>query len=260
MSDVTFNFSGTRVLVTGGATGIGLAIATAFADSGAKLVLLDRDQAGLDAAIETLGDGTATGLTCDLADPEDISRAAARVREESGGLDVLVNNAGVGAGKAFVDLTDAELDLNLDVNLRATILLTRELVPGMLEQGHGSVINIASQAAKIPCPGNTHYAASKAGVLAFTMSLAAEIAPTVRVNAICPGMVLTGMMENNIRLTMQNQGLSYQDAYAEWSAGIPMGRMQQPAHIAQGALFLASEAASEITGISLNISGGQTCH
>lgn len=136
--------------------------------------------------------------------------------------------------------------------------MTRELIRGMIDRGDGVVVNISSQAAKAPSPTVSHYAASKAGVIGFTISLAAEVAPAVRVNAICPGMVMTGMMENNIRGTMESKSISYADSYAQWSSGIPMGRMQQPADIANGVLFLASDAASEITGEALNISGGQT--
>lgn len=261
MAQTTWNFEGKRVLVTGGASGIGLAIGAEFARAGAQVVLLDRNKEALDAAVETVGTagtGTATSVACDLTDASEIVRAGQEVTERLGGVDILVNNAGVGAARPFVELSDAELDLNLDVNLRATILVTRELIRGMIDRGDGVVVNISSQAAKAPSPTVSHYSASKAGVLGFTISLAAEVAPAVRVNAICPGMVMTGMMENNIRLTMQNKGLSYDDAYAEWSSGIPMGRMQQPVDIAKGVLFLASDAASEITGEALNISGGQT--
>ena len=124
----------------------------------------------------------------------------------------------------------------------------------------GVIINISSQAGKRGFPDITHYSASKAGVLGFTRSLAAEVAPEVRVNAICPGMVLTRMMRNNIRQTSEQKRISLDDAYAEWSSGIPMGRMQQPVDIANAALFLASDAAREITGEALNVSGGQTTH
>jgi NAD(P)-dependent dehydrogenase (short-subunit alcohol dehydrogenase family) len=197
---------------------------------------------------------------CDLTNSQEIIRAVQDVTERLGRVEILVNNAGVGASRPLVELSDEELDLNLNVNLRATILLTRELLRGMLERGEGVVINISSQAGKRGFPDITHYSASKAGVLGFTRSLAAEVAPKVRVNAICPGMVLTGMMQNNIRQTSERKEISLDDAYAEWSSGIPMGRMQQPVDIANAALFLASDAAREITGEALNVSGGQTTY
>jgi NAD(P)-dependent dehydrogenase (short-subunit alcohol dehydrogenase family) len=263
MSQVTWNFKGKRVLVTGGAAGIGLAIGTEFVRAGAHVAFLDRDKAALEKAVEeasTAGPGEALSVVCDLTSSQEIIRAAQDVTERLGGVDILVNNAGVGGSRPLVELSDEELDLNLNVNLRATILLTRELLRGMLERGEGVVINISSQAGKRGFPDITHYSASKAGVLGFTGSLAAEVAPKVRVNAICPGMVLTGMMRNNIRQTSERKGISLDDAYAEWSSGIPMGRMQQPVDIANAALFLASDAAREITGEALNVSGGQTTH
>jgi NAD(P)-dependent dehydrogenase (short-subunit alcohol dehydrogenase family) len=124
----------------------------------------------------------------------------------------------------------------------------------------GVIINISSQAGKRGFPGITHYSASKAGVIGFTRSLAIEAAPQVRVNAVCPGMVLTAMMQNNIQRTSNQKNISLDDARAEWSSGIPMGRMQQPVDIANAVLFLASDAAREITGEALNVSGGQTMY
>jgi len=263
MSQATWNFQGKRVLVTGGAAGIGLAIGTEFVRAGAQVAFLDRDKAALEKAVEaasTAGPGETLSVVCDLANSQEIIRAVQDVTEHLGSVNILVNNAGVGGSRPLVELSDEELDLNLNVNLRATILLTRELLRGMLERGEGVVINISSQAGKRGFPDITHYSASKAGVLGFTRSLAAEVAPKVRVNAICPGMVLTGMMKNNIRQTSERKEISLDDAYAEWSSGIPMGRMQQPVDIANAALFLASDAAREITGEALNVSGGQTTY
>ena len=263
MTQATFDFTGQRVLVTGGATGIGLATVRAFVDAGARVVAVDRDGDRLAEAVAGLatqeGEPVAV-VVADLTEAEQIVRAAAQAEESFGGVDVLVNNAGVGAGCPFPELSDADLDLTLDVNLRATILLTREVIRGMLARGDGAVVNIASQAATDPSPQASHYAASKAGVVGFTTSLSAEVAPAVRVNAICPGMVMTGMMENNISLTMASKGITNEESLAQWSSGIPMERMQQPEDIAKSVLFLASDAASEITGIALYVTGGQTTH
>jgi NAD(P)-dependent dehydrogenase (short-subunit alcohol dehydrogenase family) len=264
MSQATWNFTGKRVLVTGAASGIGLVIGTEFVRAGAHVAFLGRDKAALEKAVEAApavgGPGEALTVVCDLASPQEITRAAQEAIGRLGNVDILVNNAGIGGSHPLVKLSDEELDLILNVNLRATILLTRELLPGMAERGQGVVINISSQAGKRGFPDITHYSASKAGVLGFTRSLAAEVAPKVRVNAICPGMVLTRMMRNNIRQTSEQKKISFDDAYAEWSSGIPMGRMQQPVDIANAALFLASDAAREITGEALNVSGGQTTH
>ena len=264
MSQVTWNFERKRVLVTGGATGIGFAIGQEFLHSGAQVTFLGRDDKSLEKALSaasgTSRRGRALSVICDLAKPQEIVRAAQAVTELMGGVDILINNAGVGGSRSLVELSDEELDLHLNVNLRATILLTRELLRGMLEQGEGVIINISSQAGKRGFPGITHYSASKAGVIGFTRSLAIEVAPQVRVNAICPGMVLTAMMQNNIQQTSNQKNISLDDARAEWSSGIPMGRMQQPVDIANAVLFLASDAAREITGEALNVSGGQTMY
>jgi NAD(P)-dependent dehydrogenase (short-subunit alcohol dehydrogenase family) len=126
----------------------------------------------------------------------------------------------------------------------------------MQRQGSGNIVNISSQAARRGYPEISHYSASKAGVLGFTISLAVELAPTIRVNAVSPGMVETAMMRNNIDQTAAQKGISWDEAYAEWTSPIPMRRMQQPDHIAHAVLFLASDEASEITGEALNVSGG----
>jgi meso-butanediol dehydrogenase / (S,S)-butanediol dehydrogenase / diacetyl reductase len=264
MPQATWNFMGKCVLVTGGTAGIGLAIGTEFVRAGAHVAFLGRDKPTREKAVEPAsiagGSGQALSIAGDLASPREITRVAREAVERLGRVDILVNNAGVGGSRPLVELSTEELDLILSVNLRAVILLTRELLPGMLERGDGVVINISSQAGKRGFPDISHYSASKAGVLGFTRSLAAELAPKVRVNAICPGMVLTGMMRNNIHRTSERKGISLGDAYSEWSSGIPMGRMQQPIDIANAALFLASDAAREITGEALNVSGGQTTH
>jgi 3-oxoacyl-[acyl-carrier protein] reductase len=140
MSQATWNFKGKRVLVTGGAAGIGLAIGTEFVRAGAQVAFLDRDKAALEKVVEaasTAGPGEALSVVCDLTNSQEIIRAVQDVTERLGSVDILVNNAGVGASRPLVELTDEELDLNLNVNLRATILLTRELLRGMLERGEG---------------------------------------------------------------------------------------------------------------------------
>jgi NAD(P)-dependent dehydrogenase (short-subunit alcohol dehydrogenase family) len=261
MSQVLWNFHDKRVLVTGGASGIGLAIATAYARAGATVVLLGRTNGSLTTAadaIKTEGNPEIYPVLCDLTSPGEIHRAALHAAELVGTIDILVNNAGVGGSSPLSTLSDAELDLDLQVNLRAAILLTREVIPGMLDRGEGVITNIASQAAKQGFPFISHYSASKAGILGFTRSLAAEVAPTVRVNAICPGKVMTPMMDINIKHTSTTKSISLSEAATEWSRGIPMGRMQKPSDIANAALFLSSDLASEITGEALNVSGGQT--
>jgi len=261
MPQLQWDFRGRRVMVTGSASGIGLAIASAYARAGATLVLLGRNKVALDAAVETVkvaGAAETVSVVCDLACSEEIVGAAREAVALVGGIDILVNNAGIGGSRPLAELSDAEVDLDLQVNLRATILLTREVIRGMLDRRDGVIINIASQAAKQGFADISHYSASKAGILGFTRSLAAELAPTIRVNAICPGMVMTPMMQMNIKQTSEAKKISLEEAAVEWSRGIPMGRMQKPADIANATLFLSSDLASEITGEAMNVSGGQT--
>jgi 2-hydroxycyclohexanecarboxyl-CoA dehydrogenase len=259
MSSARWDFTNTRVLITGGAAGIGLATADAFVRSGADVVIFDRAARELEHAVEQLsaiGTGSALGIECDLGDGAAIVRSTEQAAGKLGGIDVLVNNAGVGRSVPLVDSTDEYIDQVLSINLRAVILLSREVTRQMLKQGSGTIINIASQAARRGYPDITHYSASKAGVLGFTISLAIELAPKIRVNAVSPGMVATAMMENNIKQTSAEKGISYDEAYQEWAKPIPLARMQQPADVAKAILFLASSDAGEITGETLNVSGG----
>lgn len=261
MGSVNWDFSGSRVLVTGGGSGIGYGVAKLFAEAGASVAVLDRQGESLENSLAALSHGAAqpvVGVAADLSSLADIARAAQDVQSKLGGLDILVNNAGVGKAVSLVDTDDAHLDLVLDVNLRAVIALTRELIPALVHSGaSSSIVNLASQAAKVGNADITVYSASKAGVIGFTRSLAAELAGSgVRVNSVCPGTVLTPMMENNIRQTSEEGGISYEEAYAVWASPIPLGRMQAPANIADAIAFLASDLASEITGEALNVSGG----
>jgi NAD(P)-dependent dehydrogenase (short-subunit alcohol dehydrogenase family) len=249
------DFTGKRVLITGGAGGIGYATAEAFLAAGAKVAICDRNTEALEAAVANLGDG-AVGIECDLGDSASIASCVTETVEKLGGIDVLVNNAGIGEARSLVDCDDDFIDAILNVNLRGVMLMTRESVKVMKQQGSGAVVNISSLAVKRPSPNSTHYTASKAGVLGFTISLAVELAPTIRVNAICPGMVETAMMTNNIRLASERQGITKDEAFAQRQAMVPMGRLQQPEDIARGVLFLASDESSEIIGEALNITGG----
>lgn len=261
MGTVEWNFEGCRVLVTGGASGIGYGAAELFARAGARVAILDRPGAAIDESARSLSEHAVhpvAVIPADLGTLEGVSRAAELAGQEFEALDLLVNNAGVGKAVKLEHTDDEHLDLVLDVNLRAVIALTRDLLPLLRRSdGPASVVNLASQAAKVGNADITVYSASKAGVIGFTRSLAAELAGEgIRVNSVCPGTVLTPMMENNIRQTSEERGIGYEEAYAVWAAPIPLSRMQRPGDIADAIAFLASELASEITGESLNVSGG----
>ncbi len=179
-------------LVTGGSSGIGLAIARMLRDEGYDLTVASRRQERVDAAAAELG---ALGVAANVADEDDCVRLVAAHRERFGGLDVLVNSAGIGIGGTVRDLQTKHLDLQLGVNLRGLVLTTREALP-LLCESRGLVVNLASIAGTIPTPGLSIYGATKAAVISFTKSLNYELEEDgVRVTALCPGFVDTPMAE-----------------------------------------------------------------
>jgi NAD(P)-dependent dehydrogenase (short-subunit alcohol dehydrogenase family) len=184
--------AGQAALVTGGSSGIGLAIARVLHEEGFELTLVSRRAERVEAAAAELG---AAAVTANVAQPEDCARAVAEHRERFGRLDVLVNSAGVGVGGLIEDLPVKHLDLQLDVNLRGLFLVTQAAIP-FLRESHGWIVNLASIAGTIPSPGLATYGAAKAAVIALTRSLNAELdADGVRAIALCPGFVDTRMAQ-----------------------------------------------------------------
>jgi NAD(P)-dependent dehydrogenase (short-subunit alcohol dehydrogenase family) len=179
-------------LVTGGSSGIGLAIARLLGEEGYELTLVSRQQEKIEAAAAELG---AAAVAANVADPDDCARAVAEHRERFGRLDVLVNSAGVGIGGTVEDLDLKKLDLQLDINLRGLFLVTQAAIP-LLRESRGWIVNLASIAGTLPTPGLATYGATKAAVIALTRSLNAELdADGVRSIAICPGFVDTPMAQ-----------------------------------------------------------------
>jgi NAD(P)-dependent dehydrogenase (short-subunit alcohol dehydrogenase family) len=179
-------------LVTGGSSGIGLAIARLLRDEGYELTLVSRQQEKIEAAAAELG---AAAVAANVADPDECARAVAEHRDRFGRLDVLVNSAGVGIGGLVEDLDLKKLDMQLDINLRGLFLVTQAAIP-MLKESRGWIVNLASIAGTLPTPGLATYGATKAAVIALTRSLNAELdAAGVRSIAICPGFVDTPMAQ-----------------------------------------------------------------
>jgi meso-butanediol dehydrogenase/(S,S)-butanediol dehydrogenase/diacetyl reductase len=251
-------FEGSGVLVTGGAAGMGRAIAEAFLGEGAKVVIADinEERAGQTAGELGAAGGEVTSLGVDVTSEEQVGEMIRRGDETLGGIDILVNNAGVITMDKTVDVTEKDWDFVMDVNAKGVFLCVKAVIPGMLERGGGKIVNIASQAGKRGYKLFAHYCASKAAVIVFSKGVALEVAPTIRINCVCPGIVNTEMMDREYVWEEEMTGESQEAIKERWMSGIPMGRFQEPEHIARVAMFLASDDSSEMTGQAINVTGG----
>jgi NAD(P)-dependent dehydrogenase (short-subunit alcohol dehydrogenase family) len=200
--------------------------------------------------------GATLALRCDVSSGEDVAGAITEATLRFGDADVLVNNAGTVTIAECASLKESEWDLVMDVNAKGTFLLCRAVIPGMLQRQRGTIVNVASQAGPRGAPKLTHYCASKAAVIGFSRALALELAPTIRVNALCPGIVTTDMMEREYEWEEELTGVPTKELRQRWLSTIPLGRFQTATQIARSVLFLASDDASEITGQALNVTGG----
>jgi len=228
--------------------GIGAAIASTFVREGATLVLLDRAADMCQATADRLG---AVAIGVDLADPVATNQAMADAIGQLGGIDVLVNNAGILSVAPLLDITIDDWDRTFAVNVRAMLVTTQFAARDMIAHGGGAIVNMASIGGKVGSPGQAHYAASKAAVISLTRVAAMELGEHgIRVNAICPGYVLTDMGADTRTPEM----------VAAWSALSPLGRCADPQDVADMALFLASDQARYCTGQAMNVSGGMVMH
>jgi NAD(P)-dependent dehydrogenase (short-subunit alcohol dehydrogenase family) len=250
-------FQGRGVVVTGAAQGMGRAISEAFLAEGARVVLADLNEEGVAATAEELGrDGNTFAVRCDVTNSDDVGNLVTASLDQLGAVDVFVNNAGTITMRRVVELGEDEWDTVMDVNAKGVFLCTRAILPHMLDRESGAIVNIASQAGKRGYKLFAHYCASKAAVIVFSKGVALEVAPHVRVNCICPGIVNTDMMEREYAWEQAMTGEPKESIQKRWMSGIPMGRFQEPEHIARVALFLASDDASEMTGQAINVTGG----
>ena len=239
-------------IVTGAASGFGRGIAELFALEGARVIAADINGEGARQLAAALGNNV-VAVSCDVSKKVDVDAMVLAATEAFGGLDIVVNNAGIThRNQPLLDVGEAEFDRIYAVNVKSIYLSTLAAVPEMEQRGGGTIINIASTAGIRPRPGLTWYNGSKGAVITLTKSMAVELAPkNIRVNAINPVMGETGMLQQFMGLpdTPENR--------AKFTAGIPLGRLSQPYDIANAALFLAEPASSFITGVALEVDGGR---
>jgi len=241
--------AGRRALVTGGASGIGRAIARLFAAEGAGIALLDANPGVVEEARTLNGHG----YTVDVTDPEAVAAAVAEAADAMGGIDAVVNAAGIVSVSPLADLDILAWNRVIGVNMTGPYLVCRAALRWLREVEGSTIVNIASAQAFRPLGASAAYAASKAGVMNFTKALAGELAPAIRANVVCPGIVDTPMVAG-----ARAQGGAA--AGVPTTADYPLGRMAQPAEIARAVLFLTSAESSYVTGAALAVDGGRSFH
>lgn len=252
MDTARYNLQDKTVVVTGAARGIGFAIAQAFAAQGARTVILGRNPQNVEKAVQTLVQQghSVSAKIADVTDAKALEAAFAEVEKEHGGIDCLVNNAGITRDNLMLRMKEEDWQQVLDINLTGTFNATQKVFKHMMRARKGSIINITSVIGLMGNAGQANYAASKGGIIAFTKSCAQEFAPrNVRVNAIAPGFIETEMTAS-----------LPEEVVAAYAEAIPLKKMGSASDVAKLCLFLASDDSAYITGQTIAIDGGLTMH
>ena len=241
-------------IITGSRRGIGKAIALALAKAGANVVVSDINLDDCNKVVEEIKaiNGNALAVKADVSNPEDVSQMINLTTEKFGKVDILVNNAGIYMQKSLTDVTEQDFDRTLDINLKGVFLCSKAVVPEMIKQGKGKIINITSIAGQVGFANSSAYCASKGAIINITRELALELAQyKINVNAIGPGVIETDMTKDLLEDKATKETLL---------ANIPLSRIGKPEDIANAALFLASDNSDYITGITLFVDGGWLTH
>jgi len=237
---------GKRVLITGGARGIGKATAARFLEEGARVVILDKDSEGCRRIAQEM-QGLKGTIVADVSDPDEVTKAFEKLDNLLKGLDVLINNAGISIRHQFLEIAAEKWQQVMDINLNGVFYVAQQAARRMLAGEGGVILNMGSTNGLRGYPYYSAYNVSKAGVIELTRSLAIELAPKVRVNAVCPGYILTPMQEAEYTPEMLR----------DCERKVPLGRLGKPEEVASLFAFLASEEAKFITGQCLVIDGGE---
>jgi NAD(P)-dependent dehydrogenase (short-subunit alcohol dehydrogenase family) len=245
--------AGKHAVVTGASRGIGLAVARALLAQGARVTLMARDAAALEAASAELGGGVAW-QTVDVTDPASVAEAFAR----AGAADILVNNAGQAASSPFMRTDAAMWQQMLDVNLSGAYHCIQAALPAMLDAGWGRIVNVASTAGLTGYRYVAAYCAAKHGLVGLTRALALELAAKgITVNAVCPGYTETGIVQEAVANIVRKTGRTEGQARAELAAGNPQGRLVQPDEVAHAVAMLCMPAAAAMNGQAVAVAGGE---
>ena len=237
-------------IVTGGGSGIGLAIAEKFTQEGITTIIIGRDEEKLCNAKKKLGE-KCFPISHDLGNLSGLPDLTKKILDQFGRIDVLVNNAGINMKKDFTDVTDEDFQRILLVNVSAVFAFSREVVKHMMQNGGGSIINISSMASQYGIPKVIAYTASKSAIEGMTRAMAVELSPKgIRVNCIAPGFIATDMSAKALN--------SDEERKQKVMSRTPMGKLGDPADVADAALFLASDASKYITGVVLPVDGGNS--
>ncbi|MEO6523112.1 MAG: SDR family oxidoreductase [Mucilaginibacter sp.] len=237
-------------IVTGGASGLGLAITKKFVQSGIQTIIIGRNEENLANVADELG-SLCHYKVCDLSNITAVPALVAEITAEYPQIDILVNNAGINLKKHFVDVTDEEFQRIVQTNMNAVFAISREVTKGMLATGAGCIINISSMAAQYGIPYVIAYTAAKTGIEGMTKAMAVELSPRgIRVNCVAPGFIKTNMSAKALDSDPERK--------QKVMSRTPMGHLGEPADIAEAVYFLSSDAAKYITGVVLPVDGGNS--